>query len=88
MKIGKREIRFYQNLCIFMSERTIRVKNMRKGKRRYTNFTRLIPDEITKFIKAQGDIWGKFRGFETVLILRLHMYHFSSFRILHFGKQA
>lgn len=71
-----------------MSERTIRVKNMRKGKRRYTNFTRLIPDEITKFIEAQGDIWGKFRGFETVLILRLHMYHFSSFRILHFGKQA
>lgn len=36
--------------------------------------SRLIPDEITKFIEAQGDIWGKFRGFETVLILRLHMY--------------
>lgn len=25
--------------------------------------SRLIPDEITKFIEVQGDIWGKFCGF-------------------------
>lgn len=56
--------------------------------------SRLIPDEITKFIEAQGDIYGvnfvdsQIRNSSYLTSAHVPVYHFSSFRVLHFGKQA